>query len=66
MGASGRRMSGLAVSHRKTNVVVFSKAAAKVSGCEGDRGGGLIHLPLAGEVNPRVGLLVEAEDLYGG
>jgi hypothetical protein len=25
----------------------------------------LIHLPLAGEVKPRVGLLVEAEDLHG-
>jgi hypothetical protein len=26
----------------------------------------LIHLPLAAEVSPRVGLLVEAEDLHGG
>ena len=49
-----------------TNVVGFSKAAAKLSGREGDRGGGLIHLPLAGEVNSHGGLLVEAEDLDGG
>jgi hypothetical protein len=39
----------------------FSKAAAKVRGREG----GLIYLPLAGEINPRVGLLVDAEDLHG-
>ncbi len=30
------------------------------------RGSGVIRLLLAGEVNPRVRLLVEAEDLQGG
>jgi hypothetical protein len=49
----------------KTNVMGFSKAAAKVSDRASVRGGGLIH-PLASEVNPRVDLLVEAEDLYFG
>jgi hypothetical protein len=50
----------------RTNVVGFSKAAAKLWGREGDCGRGLIHLPLAGEVNPRVDLWVEAEYLHGG
>jgi hypothetical protein len=44
----------------------FLKAAAKVSGSQGGRGRGLINLPLARELNPRVGLLVEAENLHGG
>jgi hypothetical protein len=45
---------------------VSRKSQRKYRGRDGDRGRGLVHLPLAGEVNPRVGLLVEAEDLYGG
>jgi hypothetical protein len=45
---------------------VSRKPQRKYRGREGDRGRGLIHLPLASEVNPRVGLLVEAEDLHGG
>jgi len=32
----------------------------------GGPGRGLIHLSLASAVNPRVGDLVEAEDLHGG
>ncbi len=45
---------------------VSRKPQRKYRGRDGDRGRGLVHLPLASEVNPRVGLLVEAEDLYGG
>ena len=47
-------------------LLVSRKPQRKHRGREGDRGRGVIHLPLAGEVNPRVGLLVEAEDLHGG
>jgi hypothetical protein len=56
------------VDHRCLNrfVVGFSKAAAKVAGHAGDQSIGLIHPLSATEVNPRVGLLVEAEDLHGG
>jgi hypothetical protein len=45
---------------------VSRKSQRKYRGREGDRGRGLIHLSLASEVNPRVGLLVETEDLHGG
>jgi hypothetical protein len=45
---------------------VSRKPQRKYRGREGGRGRGLIHLPLPSEVNPRVGLLVEAEDLQGG
>jgi hypothetical protein len=45
---------------------VSRKPQRKYRGCEGGRGKGLVHLPLPSEVNPRVDLLVEAEDLHGG
>jgi hypothetical protein len=45
---------------------VSRKPQRKYRRREGGRGRGLIHLPLPSEVNPRVGLLVEAEDLQGG
>ena len=45
---------------------VSQKPQRKYRGCEGGRGPGLVRLRLPGEVNPRVGLLVEAEDLHGG
>jgi hypothetical protein len=45
---------------------VSHKPQRKYRGCEGGRGRGLVRLRLPGEVNPCVGLLVEAEDLHGG
>jgi hypothetical protein len=57
-------VSGGAVS--ELTLWVSRKPQRKCRGREGDCGRGLIHRRLAGEVNPRVGLLVEAEDLHGG
>jgi hypothetical protein len=45
---------------------VSRKPQRKCRAREGDFGGGLIHLPLASEVNPCGDLVVEAEDLHGG
>ena len=45
---------------------VSRKPQRNYRGCEGGRGRGLVRLRLPGEVNPRVRLLVEAEDLQGG
>jgi hypothetical protein len=44
----------------KTNVVGFSKAAAKVLGSEG-AAESRSTFPLASDLNPRIGLLVEAD-----
>jgi hypothetical protein len=50
---------------RKTNVVGFSKTAAKVR-VRVDRADGSTRLPLANEANLRIGFLAEAEDLHRG
>jgi hypothetical protein len=44
----------------------FLESRSETVAGEGDRDRGLIHLPLAGEVEPSMGLLVETEDLHGG
>jgi hypothetical protein len=52
---------------RRTNVVGFAKVAAKSIGEARTIAAEILtHVPLAGEVSPRVCLLVEAEDLHGG
>jgi hypothetical protein len=44
---------------------VSRKPQRKYRGREGDHGRVLTHFPSASEVNPRVRVLVEAEDLHG-